>query len=88
MEEFIFQEVDLSGKFTLLVDAIEVGEVHFRRRREDAISINHTYVKREFEGRGYGKKLVERVILYADENQLNLSASCWFADKIIQAHFA
>lgn len=88
MEEFIFQEVDLSGKFTLLVDAIEVGDVHFRRRREDAISINHTYVKREFEGRGYGKKLVERVILYADENQLNLSTSCWFADKIIQAHSA
>lgn len=88
MEKFIFQEVDLIGKFTLLVDAVEVGEITFRRRREDAISINHTYVKREFEGKGYGKKLVEQVIRFAEENNLALSASCWFADKIIQARYA
>lgn len=86
MERFTFEEDDLGGAFYLYEDETKIGEVTFRKRREDAISINHTYVLREFEGRGYGKKLVDRVIEYAKENKLGLSATCWFADKVIQAN--
>lgn len=86
MERFTFEEDDLGGAFYLFEDETKIGEVTFRKRREDAISINHTGVKREFEGKGYGKKLVDRVIEYAKENQLSLSATCWFADKVIQAN--
>ena len=85
MERFTFEEDDLGGAFYLFEDETNIGEVTFRKRREDAISINHTRVKREFEGKGYGKKLVDKVIEHAKENNLSLSASCWFADKIIQA---
>lgn len=85
MERFTFEEDDLGGAFYLFEDENNIGEITFRKRREDAISINHTYVKKEFEGKGYGKKLVDKVIRHAQENELSLSATCWFADKVIQS---
>ncbi len=86
MERFTFEEDDLFGGFYLYDDETKIGEVTFRKRSQTAISINHTYVLSEFEGRGYGKKLVDKVIEYAKENDLSLSATCWFAEKVIQSY--
>ena len=86
MERFTFEEDDLFGGFYLYDDETKIGEVTFRKRIQTAISINHTYVLSEFEGRGYGKKLVDKVIEYAKENDLSLSATCWFAEKVIQSY--
>jgi len=88
MERFTFEEDSMGGGFYLFDNDTKIGEITFRKRREDAISINHTYVLKEFEGKGYGRKLVERVIQYAKENNLSLSATCWFADKVIQSYTA
>lgn len=76
----------MGGGFYLFDNDTKIGEITFRKRREDAISINHTYVLKEFEGKGYGRKLVDKVIQYAKENNLSLSATCWFADKVIQSY--
>lgn len=78
----------MGGGFYLFDNDTKIGEITFRKRREDAISINHTYVLKEFEGKGYGRKLVDKVIQYAKENNLSLSATCWFADKVIQSYTA
>ena len=86
MERFTFENDALGGGFYLFEDENKIGEITFRKRREDAISINHTYVLKEFEGKGYGKKLVDKVIEYAKDNDLSLSATCWFADKVIQSY--
>lgn len=86
MERFTFEEDDLFGGFNLFDEETKIGEITFRKRSQNAISINHTYVLKEFEGRGYGKKLVDKVIEYADENELSLSATCWFAEKVIQSY--
>ena len=86
MGRFTFEEDATGGGFYLFEDETKIGEITFRKRREDAISINHTYVLKEFEGKGYGKKLVDKVIEYAKENDLSLSATCWFADKVIQSY--
>lgn len=86
MERFTFEEDATGGGFHLLEDDTKIGEITYRKRREDAISINHTYVLKEYEGQGYGKKLVDKVIEYANENNLSLSATCWFADKVIQSY--
>lgn len=86
MERFIFEEEDLSGGFYLYDDETKIGEVTFRKKNPNAISINHTYVLKEFEGRGYGKKLVDKVLEYAKENDLSVTASCWFAEKVIQSY--
>lgn len=84
MEHFEFTEDEVKTGFYLFDREILLGEIFFRWRKEDAISIYHTTVKPEFQNKGYGRKLVERVVQYAEENNLNLSASCWFADKLLQ----
>ncbi|MDD3771306.1 MAG: GNAT family N-acetyltransferase [Weeksellaceae bacterium] len=87
MEQFTFEFEDLKGNFQLFIDEKKVGEITFKYQKENVISINHTLVEKEYQGRGYGKKLVEKVMEYAQQNELNLTASCWFADKLIQAHY-
>lgn len=86
MEKFKFEEDDQIGKFDLFEDETKIGEVTYRKRSQNAISINHTYVKKEFEGKGYGKKLVDKVLEFAKENDLSVSATCWFAEKVIQSY--
>ena len=86
MEQFTFEEDGLVGGFYLYGDETKIGEITFRKRSQNAISINHTYVLKEFEGRGYGKKLVDKVLEYAKENDWSVSATCWFAEKVIQSY--
>ena len=84
MEDFRFEEDAHSGVFYLFDDETKIGEVTFKKLPGNEIDINHTYVKKEFEGKGYGKKLVDKAIAYAKENGLKTLATCWFAEKVLQ----
>lgn len=84
MERFTFEQDAHGGFFFLYDDETRIGEVTFKKRPTDQIVINHTFVKGEFEGKGYGKKLVDKVLEYAKENNLKVSATCWFAIKVMQ----
>lgn len=86
MLRFSFDGNNQGGEFKLFDGDTEIGEVTFRAAHAGTISINHTYVRPIHEGKGYGKKLVEKVMEYAEENNLQLEASCWFAVKIIELH--
>ena len=86
MENFTFEEDISIGQFNLYENETKIGEITFKITPGAGIVINHTYVKPEFEGNGYGKKLVDKVIDYAKENNLEYSATCWFADKLIQLY--
>ncbi|MFA7686400.1 MAG: GNAT family N-acetyltransferase [Moheibacter sp.] len=85
MERFTFEQDTHGGFFFLYDDQTKLGEVTFRKRGEDEIVINHTYVKPEFEGRGFGKKLVDKVLEHAQSEGLKVSATCWFAEKVMQS---
>ncbi len=86
MENFSFEEEIGIGQFTLHENETEIGQVTFKINPETGIDINHTYVKPEFEGNGFGKKLVDRAIQYAKDNDMAYTGSCWFADKVIQSY--
>jgi len=86
MQHFTFEEDVHLGAFYLYDDQTKLGEITFRKRSEKDIVINHTFVKKEFEGNGYGKKLVDKVIEHAETNGLNLTATCWFAEKVLQLY--
>lgn len=86
MESFKFEEDAHGGAYYLYEEGAKIGEVTFRKQGGNNISINHTYVKTQFEGKGYGKKLVDKVIEHAQTNDLNLSATCWFAVKVMESH--
>jgi len=85
MEHFTFEENANNGAFFLFDGETKIGEVTFKKYPGNEIIIDHTYVKKEFEGSGYGKKLVDKAIAYARENGLKVSATCWFAEKILQS---
>ena len=87
MISYEFFDDEAKTGFYLVADGVRLGEITFRWRKEDAISINHTLVYTEFRGQGYGRKLVDKVLEYAEENGLSVSASCWFADKLIQSQY-
>lgn len=88
MEHFTFELEDLRGVFRLFIDEQEIGRIAFRYQKENGISVYQTSVEKEYQGKGYGKKLVQKVLDYAHENELNLTASCWFADKITQEYYS
>lgn len=85
MTALVFEERTQSDGFDLYKGQEKIGEVTFVKLNEDAISINHTEVDKKFQGKGYGKYLVDKVIELAQEKNWKLSASCWFAEKVIQS---
>lgn len=86
METLTFKERISSDGFDLYNGQEKIGEVTFVKIHSDAISINHTQIDTQFRGNGYGKLLVDKVIEFANEKNWKLSASCWYADKVIQSY--
>jgi len=86
METLSFKERKNSDGFDLYNEREKVGEVTFIKINPDAISINHTFVDERFRGNGYGKLLVEKVRELAQDKNWKLSATCWYADEVIQSY--
>ncbi|MDR1725497.1 MAG: N-acetyltransferase [Bacteroidales bacterium] len=69
------------GIFELFVADEIAAEMTFVFAGEDKIIIDHTGVKEEYEGNGYGKALVKQGVEYARENKLKIIPLCPFAKK-------
>ncbi|MFN6970452.1 MAG: GNAT family N-acetyltransferase [Rheinheimera sp.] len=50
-----------------------------------SVDFNHTFVPPEFRGRGLAQQLVEFGLQWAAEQHLQVSASCWYVDKVMRA---
>ncbi|WP_407644098.1 GNAT family N-acetyltransferase [Filobacillus milosensis] len=57
------------------------AEITFVKKDEDTIDIDHTEVSENLQGQGVGGKLVQAVVDYARENNLNITATCPYAEK-------
>jgi len=53
-------------------------------RHDDRIVLEHTEVDPEYQGRGVGKKLVERSVEFARENNLKIVPECTYAKKVLE----
>ncbi len=76
---------DLPGhKFEIkLGSQIAVLNYH---RNGDTITFTHTGVPTEFEGRGFGSRLVHAGMEYAREKGLKVEPMCWFVAGYIDRH--
>merc|ERR1712137_1046179 len=54
--------------------------------RNGTISLNHTEVPKQLEGRGIGSSLCKAAIQFAKDNQLDINPVCWFVDKYMKRH--
>lgn len=74
------------GRFVLLENGIEAGEMTYTWAGESKFIIDHTGVNSGFEGKGIAKQLVAAGVEFARENKLKIIPLCTFAksqfDKI------
>lgn len=73
-----------SGYFKALLDGREAGMMTYTRSGDDEITIDHTEVNSEFQGKGVGKAMVEKSAEYAREENLKIKPQCSYAKKVMQ----
>ncbi len=71
------------GRFALIDNGNEIGEMTYSIAGNEKIIINHTEVGDDYEGQGLGKKLVMAGAEYAKENSIKILALCPYAKKIL-----
>ena len=82
-EELIGLELNGSkGYFYVSVDGKQEGKMTFVFAGNDKIIIDHTEVNPGNNGKGYGKKMVDKAVEYAREKNIKIIPLCPFAKKV------
>ena len=72
-----------TGSFIIQQDNKEIGEMAFTLT-DGEISVDHTEVEPEFEGKGMANQMFLKMIDYARENKLKVIANCAYVQKQIE----
>lgn len=83
--EIQIEENEEQGYYFIEQDGARAAEMEFRRRA-DRLIIVHTGVNEGYEGKGYGKMLVEKAITDAREGKYAIVPVCKFARKYFDKH--
>jgi predicted GNAT family acetyltransferase len=73
------------GSFRYWIDGNEIGEMVIGIKDAD-LTVYHTEVKPEGEGKGYAKKLFEAMVAYARENNLKVIPLCAYIVALFKRH--
>lgn len=84
----MIQEVKLevnnkNGFFYIDIDGKTIAKMTFVFAGNDKIIIDHTEVNEAYNGKGFGKMMVEKAVEYAREKGIKIIPLCPFAKKII-----
>lgn len=60
-----------------------LAEITFVRPSEGLLVIDHTFVDDSVGGRGLGRQLVMKVVDLARSEGATLTATCWYAKKVL-----
>lgn len=71
------------GRFVLYEEDKEAGEMTFTWAGESKIIIDHTGIKEEYGGKGYGKILLAKAVEFAREKNIKILPLCPFAKAMI-----
>lgn len=85
MTTFEHEEDGRRGKFTILKDGVPAGEMTYVWAGENKFIIDHTEAHEQFEGNGYGKKLVMKGVEYAREKGVKILPLCPYAKRVMEA---
>lgn len=75
---------DSKGRFYIENNDEVQAEITYSKAGTSQIIIDHTEVSDALRGQGVGKKLVERAVKYARNNDLKVMPLCAFAKKVIE----
>lgn len=76
---------DGSGTFYLLQDGRQTGEMVISIKQK-VLTVYHTEVAKEAEGKGLAKKLLSEMVSYARKNMLKVIALCPFVHSQFRRH--
>ena len=78
---------ETSHKIRLKVDPQTVaGYLTYDKLSDEVVEITHTMVPPEFGGKGYGSVLVKAIIEFAQNRDLKVKPTCWFAAAYFDKH--
>lgn len=60
-----------------------LAQITFTKPNDGLIVVDHTFTDPSLRGQGIARKLVEKVADYARENNLKVSATCSYAQKVL-----
>lgn len=72
------------GRFVLLEDGKEAGEMTFVWDGENSIIVEHTNVGKEYGGKGYAKQLMNKAVAFARENEVKIVPVCSFVKAMFE----
>lgn len=81
-EKVKLELTEKNGYFYIEVDGKTEAKMTFVFAGEDKIIIDHTEVNPENNGKGFGKKMVEKAVLFAREKNLKIIPLCPFAKSV------
>lgn len=84
MEKIKIEDNDKKGRFVLLEDGKEAGEMTFVWDGENSIIIEHTNVGKEYGGKGYAKQLMNKAVAFARENEVKIVPVCSFVRAMFE----
>lgn len=74
------------GRYRLLVDGVEAGELDYRMDGDGRRVFTHTGVRDEHEGKGLAGKLAERVLTDARAEGLLIVPQCPYVRGYLERH--
>lgn len=76
--------LEKKGKFSLMDNGKEIGEMTYVFVDEKTIDINHTLIEKAYRGRDLGLLLIEKSVEFLRANQLKAIPSCPYVDKVFK----
>lgn len=83
MIEIKIEDNAKKGRFVLLEEGKEAGEMTFTWAGEQKLIIDHTGIGEEHGGKGYGKMLLAKAVEFAREKDIKVIPLCPFAKAMI-----
>lgn len=81
-----FKDDGKKGAFFIQADGDTLAEMTFVWAGEKKIIIDHTEVSERFKGQQAGKKLVQKAVDFAREQQIKILPLCPFAKRVIESN--
>ncbi len=86
--EIQHQSSGINGKIFIEADGRQVALMEYHRGAENKIIIDHTEVDPSLKGQGVGKKLVDKMVAIAREEQVKILPVCPFAKATMERNHA
>ena len=80
------RENDRMGMFYIEGEKGTIAELTYTKKENGIIIIDHTEVKRQYEGQGHATKLVAAAVHFARNNNLKVEPLCPFAEVMFERY--